>query len=487
MSTGDESGLNLPFSSKMGMLVKSQCHTILPDESIVHAAQKMNQEAVDALVIMDNGSPQGIVTQTDLVFRGLAQEKPQSEPVSSVMSSDIITIQKDQPIFDGLMLMVNHGVRHLVVMDTDILAGVVSEHDWMTFQRRHPVIVINSIINAESFAEIGRLRSIASQMARKIFEKEGNAVSVARLFSEINDRVTTRVIELALRWMHVEERGDPPTSFAWIGMGSEGRKAQTTTTDQDNGIIFDNVPAGDLQEVKNWFLELAEKVVTGLEVCGFSRCQGNIMATNPELCQSLDGWKKLFSDIISVVDPFRLLKASIYFDFRHLFGRSELTDSLKKFLNDHISTNQSFLRHMAGNMMAASRPPVDAFRWKLRSLLGMSPPPFDIKRQALSPLVDAARILALKCGSSRTNTLERLDDALEKGTMNKQALEAAGDAYDFIMLLRVRHDFSTDAPHANRFNPKHLNPLQREFLKDALRSISQLQSGVFFLIGGIDL
>ncbi len=487
MSNSNENGLHLPFSSKMGMLIKSPCHTILPDENIVQAAQKMTQESVDALVILDNGRPKGIVTQTDLVFRGLAQEKPRSEPVSSVMSSNIITIQKDQPIFDGLMTMVNHGVRHLVVMDADILAGVVSEHDWITFQRQHPIVAINKIENAENFAEIGRLRSRASNMARKIFEKEGNAVSLARLFSEINDRVTNRVIELSLRWMRVEGQGDPPTSFAWIGMGSEGRKAQTTTTDQDNGIIFDNVSAGEMQQVKNWFLELAEKVVTGLEVCGFARCQGNIMATNPELCQSLDGWKKLFSEITSVVDPLRLLKASIYFDFRHLFGKSELTESLKEFLNGRIGTNQSFLRHMAGNMMAASRPPVESFRWKMRSLLGMSPPPLDIKRQALSPLVDAARILALKCGSNQTNTLERLDDVIENCIMNKQLLEAAKDAYDFIMLLRVRHDFSNDAANAARFNPKHLNPLQREFLKDALLSISRLQSSTFFIIGGIDL
>lgn len=479
-----------PFTNKMEMLIHDPCHTIPPDITIAETAKRMIQKGVDALVIQENSILKGIVTQSDLVQKVLAQEMSWAEPISKVMTSEIITIQKDQPVFDGLMLMIKHGIRHLLVLEKDNPTGIVSEHDWVKFQRQHPAVPVNDLEKAQTVAEVANLKKKAAGMARRIFEKEGNAPALITLFTEINDRATNKIIELCLDRQKQDGHGEPPVSFAWIGMGSEGRQAQTISTDQDNGIIFENVPQKEEKEVKQWFLGLAEKVVTGLEICGFPRCRGNIMATNPDLCTSLNEWNQTFCHIISTIDPTTLLRASIYFDFRHLYGKEELSVRLWETLLERIEVNKAFLRHLAGNMMVASRPPVNSLNWRLRTFFNMVPPSLDLKRQALAPLVDAVRILALSCGSSETNTLDRLDEILSQGKMNEQTVEAARDAYDFIMLLRIRHDFSGKNPEAQRkfrLNPKSLNPLQRNFLKDALMSISVLQDDTFAQVGGIDL
>jgi CBS domain-containing protein len=53
-------------------------------------------------------------------------------------------------------------------------------------------------------------------------------------------------------------------------------------------------------------------------VCGVPLCKGEIMASNPMWCLSLEEWKRAFSSWISNGTPESLLHASIFFDFRSL-------------------------------------------------------------------------------------------------------------------------------------------------------------------------
>ena len=69
-----------------------------------------------------------------------------------------------------------------------------------------------------------------------------------------------------------------------------------------------------------------------LDACGFPLCGGQVMASNPAWCLSLDEWKRQFGNWISVPEPEALLNASIFFDFRPLYGREELVADLQHWL-----------------------------------------------------------------------------------------------------------------------------------------------------------
>ena len=88
-----------------------------------------------------------------------------------------------------------------------------------------------------------------------------------------------------------EGYGPPPVDYCWITMGSSGRKEQYARTDQDNGIIYGDVPEDEAEEVKNYFLILGEKVVAGMEQYGFERCKGKVMANNEKWCRSFRSWR----------------------------------------------------------------------------------------------------------------------------------------------------------------------------------------------------
>ncbi len=479
MSTQTHSHGFSPFASLMSDLVKGPVRCIHQEASVEEAAQKMSAIDVDSLVIVEDQHPIGIVTQTDLVKRVLAVSRSTALPVRQVMTPQLIFIEHNRPVFEGLMLMLSHKITHLLVMEDGQMVGMVSDHDWISFQERHPVALFRAIEEAKTVKVVSSLRKEAFRLVRLIFEDEGNAESLTGLVTEINDRVTETLIKVALRGMEKEGHGSPPVAFAWIAMGSEGRREQTTSTDQDNGLIFENVPADHFAEVQSWFLQFAEKVVAGLEQCGLPRCTGNTMASNPELCLPLDGWHQLFARIINDSDHKALLEASIYFDFRATYGKVALVDEIWAKLLQSIELNKNFLRFLTANTLLVGRPPISNLASKVRSLLGFAPATLDIKRNALAPLIGSIRVLTLACGSSATHSLNRLEVIEKKGEISPEFSEAIKEAYDFFMLLRIRHDFATEGFEPNNMiRLKNLNRLQRHYLRGALQTVFELQDFV---------
>ena len=189
------------------------------------------------------------------------------------MSSPVICISKSETIFEALMLMIQKGISHLVITEKDVPVGVISEWDWMTAQQRHPAALIHSIKSADSAESLAEIRKEMMPLIEQIFEEEGQAESLTRLITEIHDQITCRLIELGLGEMEKKGRGGTPSEFSWMGMGSEGRREQTVITDQDNALIFKDPGPDRLSQTRQWFLDFAEKVVSGLEICGFPRCR----------------------------------------------------------------------------------------------------------------------------------------------------------------------------------------------------------------------
>jgi CBS domain-containing protein len=364
---------------------------------------------------------------------------------------------------------------------------MVSQEDWLSLQSQYPTQLIQRITDAPNLANLAALRQEANKTIWHNFETKGDAVSLTGIVTVINDAVTRRAISLCLHAMSSEGHGDPPVPFAWIGMGSEGRSAQTITTDQDNGLIYQNVPDKAREATDAWFTIFAEKVVASLESCGFDRCAGNAMATNPDLRGSVDHWNQLFKRIITTADDEDLFEACIYFDFRCLFGKSALANEVKDRLMAEIKARPYFLRHLVETTVQGSRPPVRDFRWRLYAVTGISPPPFDIKKTGLMPLDSAIRVLALLDGIKATATLDRLRLCLENGRMSIRLAEEIRKAFDLLLRLRFKIEFSASGPtpdHTHLLDLNTLPPAQARYLVDALQAVLRLQSFVYEQVVG---
>lgn len=109
---------------------RKQPVTIGADHTVTEAAEVMDRSAVGSLVVVEaDGRPVGIVTDRDLVVRGLAHRCDPDARVDSAMSTDLVTMSPDADLRDALKLFEDHPVRRLPLVDGDRLVGMITIDD----------------------------------------------------------------------------------------------------------------------------------------------------------------------------------------------------------------------------------------------------------------------------------------------------------------------------------------------------------------------
>jgi CBS domain-containing protein len=451
--------------------------------SIRAAAQRMAKRRVGSILIKGkDGPPLGIVTDADLRVKVLAAGHPPDAPVEDVMSQPLHTIPSQSYAFDALLEMSRQGVSHLLVTEDDRLVGIISEHDFQMEVGSSPIGVIGDIDKSQSVEELLSTRARIDQVREMLLRQGGSVKKMVELVTELNDRVTLKLLELTEWEMEKEGLGRSPVPYCWMALGSEGRREQTLRTDQDNALTFAHVPTENEEEVKGWFLKFSERVVDGLVRYGFPRCPGGIMASNPRWCQTEAQWQKTFLDWVNDPTPLTLRMASIFFDFRPIYAGTDFLDTLRDKLNEAIKVNRLFLRFMAKNGLH-NRPPLGFLRQFVVEKSGEHANELNLKMKGLTPVVDSARVLALDLGIDTPNTVERLAEITKSSVFGDEFHSDVVEAYSFINFLRISHHLEARAKgHEpdNFVDPATLNNLQRKMLKGSFAVINELQELVAF-------
>lgn len=449
------------------------------DLSIRAAADKMSRENISSLFLKDaDGQCIGVVTEKDLARKVIALGHDTALPVAEIMSSPIETISHQALIFEVLMTMMKSGIRHIAVTnENEQIVGILSNRDILTAQGQSPVFLVREIATANSMEEIVDRHNKLPKQIMTLISSGANAKNLTRFITTISDTILNKIIEFAL--IH---HPPPPARFVFMILGSEGRSEQTLKTDQDNAIIFEDVPETSRDAVQEYFIKFGETVCTLLDDAGYAFCSGDVMAKNPKWCQPLAHWKKSFSKWIHAAEGEDLLQASIFFDFRAGYGDGTLVDSLRKFLFKALDGWPGFLRHLTENAMYF-KPPIGFFRNFVVESKGKHRDMFDIK-SAMTPIVDFARIYALKYHLDETNTLERLHQLHLKGVLKHEEYDELEKAYSFLLQLRFVRQVTAivddkDAPH-NFINPKKLTRIEQKMLKEIFTRIEKFQAKLEF-------
>lgn len=114
---------------KIKEIMTTDVRTITAKDSISEAANIMKQLDVGAVPVIDNDILVGIVTDRDLVLRGLAEGKNSNESVSSIMTKDITTVNPDMDVHKVADLMASKQIRRLPIVENNRLVGIVSIGD----------------------------------------------------------------------------------------------------------------------------------------------------------------------------------------------------------------------------------------------------------------------------------------------------------------------------------------------------------------------
>ncbi len=464
--------LHRPLSS----VIRRPPVTVTPDQSLQQALVRMNEQAIGSIVIAgEDRVPLGIFTLRDLLVRVALASCDLAQPIGTVMSSGaLVTLKGEATAYQAGVLMARHGLHRILVVDDDKrLLGVVSQGDLFALERTGVKEISGEIRAAADLADLQHAARETRRLAISMLEQGVGAEPLTHFISTLNDLLTMRIIELTAADFEL-----PPVKWCWLAFGSEGRFEQTLSTDQDNGMIFDGEGANgvELEALRQSFLPFAKAVNDKLDGCGFPLCRGNVMSSNPELCLSLGEWREKFSNWLHAAHPQALLNATIYFDFRSLYGEESLAGRLSDWLMDYVGGASMFLRFMAENAVRVPVP-LGFIRDFVFDDDAQFPHTIDLKTSGTRLFVDAARIFALASGVRQTGTAQRLRIVAGKMRLGREDVAAIIEGFYFLQLLRLRHQQqSEDEAGANRIDPAALNELDRHILKEAFKQARKLQS-----------
>ena len=465
------------LASPLSLIIRRAPVTCTPESTVRQVLNIMKEQRIGSMVAADGeGRPLGIVTLHDVLDRIAIPQIDLDQPVINVMSTQLSSLPPQALAHEAALLMAKQGFRHVLIVENERLVGLVSEKDLFALQRVGLRQIGSSIRHAETVEALRQGAADIRHMARNMMAQGVAPEQLTQFISTFNDLIAERIVELECKAGGIT--GTPlHDGLCWMALGSEGRFEQTLNTDQDNAIIF-KVPEGmTADQVREKLLPIARRINETLDQCGFPLCKGEIMASNPKWCMSLEEWKRAFSTWISGGSPESLLHASIFFDFRPLCGEQQLAQDLRGWLARVASENSRFLHMMAENALR-NRPPLGV----VRDFVVGKENKIDLKLNGITPFVDAARIFCLATGVTETNTIQRLRLSAEKMRMDASEIDAWIDALLFIQVLRMRRHDEASAQGVdgqaldNLIDPEKLNELDRRILKEAFRQARKLQA-----------
>ncbi|RUM91017.1 MAG: histidine kinase [Thermodesulfatator sp.] len=463
------------FSVQVGDLIKGEPKTVPASATLQHAAAQMAEYHIGSLLVTDeNEKVVGIVTDKDLRTKVVAQGRSINEPVANIMVSPVETIESHKVCFDALLAMMSKKIHHLAVKKQGKVIGVITSHDIMVLQGSSPLYLFREIVSQRSIEGLYPLSQKVPLIVRTLIEEGAKPNNITRMITVLNDHILDKLLTLMQ-----ENLGPPPVPFCWLLMGSEGRKEQTFRTDQDNALMYQD-PQGEAQqkEAEEYFRLFGQEAIEHLVKCGYPRCPGNIMASNPKWCQPYSVWQGYFDDWILRPEPKQVLHATIFFDFRPGFGKLNMGFRLREHLNRMTQRQEIFLLHLAKDCLE-SRPPLTFFKNFIVEKDGEHKNRLDIKTRGLVPFVDFARLMSLKFGIKETNTLGRLELLYQNEHISKELYSETVEAYEFQMQLRFVHQLQmmeAGKQPDNYINPRELTDLEKQTLKEAFAVIIRLQS-----------
>jgi CBS domain-containing protein len=121
----------------------SEVVTAAPESTVLEAAQLMNARGIGAVPVMEYGALVGIFTERDLMRRVVAEGlDPRATRVRQVMTGEPLTARPETTVEDCGALMTARRIRHLPVLGTGGLVGIVTIGDLLAFQVADQAVTI---------------------------------------------------------------------------------------------------------------------------------------------------------------------------------------------------------------------------------------------------------------------------------------------------------------------------------------------------------
>ncbi|MEN8156471.1 MAG: DUF294 nucleotidyltransferase-like domain-containing protein [Bacteroidota bacterium] len=462
--------MNQPIKPLINDLKKCEVGT-----SIREAALLMTRKKRDVLFISQGNEIIGVINNNDLKKRVLAAGIDPGTSVIEIMTSPVETISENALLYEALLILKNRNVSHLATVDArSIINGVIGYKDIIDIKQNTISFLIKEIETAEDVNQLVAIYKRVPVLVKALLDSGDKTGNINRIITSVSDAIYKRVIHSA-----IEDLGQPPSKFAFIVMGSEGRGEQTLATDQDNAIIFEDVEEKRLGYTHKYFLELGARLNRDLNRVGYNYCKGEIMARNPKWTQPLGSWKKYFSQWINTCNPQDILDVAIFFDFRCVYGDRSMAEALRNHIISISDNKPVFYYHMA-QAVQKFKPPLNIFGHIVGKKSQADELILDMK-EVMFPIITFIQLYSIRDKLTQTNSLERLSELFSGNSIDKTSHEDLCLAYNFMMHLRLTFQVESitqnEIPN-NIVNINKLTSIEVATLKKLFSEMGNIQAKV---------
>ena len=448
-------------------LLHSVC-VVEANTDIVEALMKLESSRA-AVLIVKNEFGYGIVTDADLRYYILHKEEDNLTEISQLQSYPMISVEEGGLLFNVLLVMTEHNIKHLPIEDEKKnIIGVLELTDLLSYLSNQTHLIAVQMQRANSVEEVIAAARRIDVMIDLLHSKGVKSRYIVKLVSEINKKMYAKLFE----FMFPQEWHKKTTLLL---LGSEGRGEQILRTDQDNAIIFENGFEPENKEaILQSFIETLDKI-------GFPRCQGNVMIINPKWAKDVAGYKEEIRKWIDTPDAQGLLDMAIFYDTYAVAGNIELFKELRTYLFKKVQSHKEYLSYFAKSIESFESPLSLFSRFLIIDKSHKNE--IDIKKGALFSLIHGVRALALEYSITKTNTTERIKELNNVGYMSKE------DAQDLLETLEVINTLRLSAQLEKLQDEKEidnyicltsLGKLEKDTLKEALKTVESFKKRVSY-------
>ncbi|MCM3760125.1 DUF294 nucleotidyltransferase-like domain-containing protein [Alkalihalobacillus oceani] len=469
-------GESEPFIRRIQDVMQVPIIIVDMEDDVRDVAATMVGKATSSVVVLnDNDQLIGIITEKDLVERVLAKGLGAGTVAREIMTPHPFIISRDAFYYEAMSVMLMNGIKHLPVMDRGRVTGMVSLSDLLQQKNRGVTGVIQKIEEATS-ATVAKLKPAMYEVLSYLIQDEIPVVHTLDVMTKLYDRLARHCVELALKHLAGQGLGEPPVAFAWYMMGSGGRGEQFMLTDQDHFLVYADPRPEDEPAVERYFSELGKEIVRQLELAGYKRCDGLMMASEDRWRGTISAWQERLRSWGLRATNEHLLLANNFLSFRQIYGDEELHDQFTAVIREQLAKSRIFLYRMAE---LEKEHPVPQLDHPIRALFRMKRETIDGKKHALFPLHHSIQLLAARHGIVDGTPLELLEKLIETNVLSRETVDDLRFAYEVVLRIRLQsawHAYQLGEPSTSEIQFSRLRTKDKEELILALRAIRSLQN-----------
>ena len=451
--------------AKVGDTLIHEACMVDENTKLIDAIEKSMQFKTSTIIVKKSDGGYGIITDSLLKVKVLLQGRDLTIPVRDIAIFPLLTIQKDDYLFEALTILIKRNIKRIGVTNSSgEMIGILEQIDVLSHFANHSYVIESKIKNANKVEDLKIASNEFLNIIKSLQAKGVKIYHISNLIGQLNTKVYQKLYSLVLP----EEL---QKNACLIVMGSEGRNEQIIKTDQDNALVIKNDI--DVEQYRPYMQQLTEHLID----LGYPPCEGNIMVSNPYWCKTADEYKTDITKWINSPDMKSYLDLAIFIDAFAVAGDKELLINLKEYLYNKIQSKDIFMAYFAKSTLAFDTPTTFSSFMAKDDLI-------NIKKAAIFPIVQGIRSLALKEKIKETTTIKRIKILEARNILEKTKAAELIEAFEIASTLRLKNQLDCiqeGVPLTNEINTNDLGKIERDLLKESFKIVVEFKKFINYI------